>query len=191
MLVGSSVEVEAVAAIVRIGREAHVVEDEEFGFRTEIGLIAKAGLLQVSLGLAGDAARVALIALVRVGLKNVAEDCQGRLREERVHMGRLRIGHQRHVAFVDGFPAGNRGAVERDAFGEGALAHFAGGHRQMLQLTARIGEAQIDVLDFFVLDFLYYFVRVCHRVSLVQLIREFGKFGAGWRQGRRHVMTTA
>ena len=80
--------IQPVAAIVRIGRETHVVENEELGFGAEVSLVANAGLLQISLGLAGDAARVALIALVGGGLKNVAEHCQRRLREERVQIER-------------------------------------------------------------------------------------------------------
>jgi hypothetical protein len=47
-------------------------------------------LLQISFGLAGNAARVAPVALARRGLKNVAKDRQRGLGKERIEMCRLR-----------------------------------------------------------------------------------------------------
>lgn len=82
--------VEAETAIVGGRRETDVVENEEFGFRTDEHLIANPGLLQISFGLACNAARVAPVALARRGLKNVAKDRQRGLGKERIEMCRLR-----------------------------------------------------------------------------------------------------
>ena len=78
-----------------------------------------------------------------------------RLREERIHMDRLGIGHQHHVGLVDRLPAGDRGAVEHDAVGEHVLVDLDDVHGHVLHLALRIGEAQIDEFDVVVLDLLH------------------------------------
>jgi hypothetical protein len=62
------------------------------------------------------------------------------------------VGHQAHVGFVDRLPAGNRRAVEHQAFGERVLFDHADVEGHVLPLAARIGEAQVDVFDVVVLD---------------------------------------
>ncbi len=158
--------VELEAAIERLGGEAHVVEHEELGLRSEHRRIADAGLLKIGLGLAGDRARVALVRFVGQGLKHVAEHGKRALREERVDHGRGGIGHQLHVRLVDHLPAGDRGAIEHDAVGERLLVHEFRVHRHVLHLAARVGEAQVDELDVFVLDCLGHTLCVCHRTPL-------------------------
>ena len=115
---------------------------------------------RIGLGLLGDAARVAVVGLAAGGIENVAGDDHGRGREERVHAGAGRVGHQRHVGFVDRLPAGDRGAVEHQAFREGLFVdqRLIEGH--VLPLAARIGESQIDVFDVVVLDRLENVLRV-------------------------------
>jgi hypothetical protein len=52
----------------RVGLEAHVVEDEELGFRAEVDGVADAARrLQIGFGLLGDRARVAAIGLAGRG----------------------------------------------------------------------------------------------------------------------------
>src|SRR5258707_15404584 len=48
--------------------EAHVVEDEEFGFRAEIRRVSYAGRNQIHLGFFGDVARITVIALLGHGI---------------------------------------------------------------------------------------------------------------------------
>ena len=143
--------VDLVAAIVWLCRKADVVEHEELGLGSEDCLIADAGLLQIGLSFASDRARVALIRLVGQRLEHVAEDCQRALGEERIEHRRIRVRHQFHVRLVDRLPAGNRRAVEHDAVGEGLLVHDLGVHRDVLHLPPRVGEAEVDELNFLVL----------------------------------------
>jgi hypothetical protein len=63
------------------------VEDEELGFRAEVGGVADAGGLQVGLGALGDRTRVAVVALAVGRLDHVAGDDQRGLVEERVDEG--------------------------------------------------------------------------------------------------------
>ena len=79
-------------------------------------------------------------------------DRHGLLGEERVHVGRLDVGHQFHVGLVDRLPAGDRRAVEHEAFVQEILVHLIGHDRDVLQLAARIGETDVDVFDVLVLD---------------------------------------
>ena len=76
----------------------------------------------------------------------------GRGGEERVHARRGRVGHQRHVGFVDRLPAGDRRAVEHQAVGERVLVDQRLIEGDVLPLAARIGEAQVDIFDVVVLD---------------------------------------
>ena len=146
--------VELEAGVVGIGLVLDVVEDEELGFRADIDGVADAFRLHVGLGLLGGAARVAVVGLAGDRVEDVADHHHGRLREERIDMGRLGVGHQHHVGLVDRLPAGDRGAVEHDAVGEHVLVDLGDVHRDVLQLALRIGEAQIDELDVVVLDLL-------------------------------------
>ena len=140
------------AGVVRVGGEADVVEHEELGLGAEEGRVADAGRLEIGLGLLGDAARVAVIGLAARGIENVAVDDHRRSGEERVHARRGRVGHQRHVGFVDRPPAGDRRAVEHQAVGESLLVDQRLIEGDVLPLAARIGEAQIDIFDVIVLD---------------------------------------
>jgi 1,2-phenylacetyl-CoA epoxidase catalytic subunit len=47
----------------------------------------------------------------------------------------------------DRLPAGDRGAVEHEAFVEEVLVDLIGHDRHVLQLAARIGEADVDIGD--------------------------------------------
>ena len=128
----------------------------------DIDRVAGLGLLEIGFGALGDHARIAVIAFARRRLENVAEDRHRRLRVEGVHMRRGRVGHQHHVGFVDRLPAGDRGAVEHQAFGEGLLIDLRHVEGDVLQLAARIGEAKVDIFDLLVL---HHFQYRCRRLS--------------------------
>jgi hypothetical protein len=64
------------------------------------------------------------------------------------------IRHQAHVGLVDRLPAGDRGAVEHAAFGEGVLFDHRLVEGHVLPLAARVGEAEVDVFHVVVLHHL-------------------------------------
>ena len=144
--------IEREAGVVRVSLEADIVEHEELGLGAKVDGVADAGRLEVGLGLFGDRARIAVIGLAGAGIENVADDDHGGGREERIHAGRSRVHHQRHVGFVDRLPAGDRGAVEHQSVGESVFVDQALVECDMLPLAARIGESEIDVFDVIVLD---------------------------------------
>nr|AIA13205.1 Unknown Function [uncultured bacterium] len=141
--------------VVRVRLVLDVVEDEEFGFRADHDRVADAFRLHVGLGLLGRAARVAVVGLARDRVENVAKNHHRRLREERIHVDRIGVGHQDHVGLVDGLPAGDRGAIEHHAVGEHVLVDLNDVHRHVLQLALGVGEAQVDELHVVVLDLLH------------------------------------
>jgi hypothetical protein len=130
----------------------HVVEDEEFVFGAPQRGIGDAGRLQVGLGALRERARVALIALHRRRLDDVATQVQRRLLEERIDDGGARIRHEDHVGLLDALPAGDRRAVEALAVLEEGVVDHAGRHGHMLFLALRVGEAEVNVLDALFLD---------------------------------------
>ena len=144
--------IELEAGVVGVGHELHVVEDEELGLGTDIDRVGDARGLQVGLGLLGDAARIAVVGLAGGGLEDVAVDRHGGGREERVHLGRRRVGHEGHVGLVDRLPAGDGRAVEHDAVGEHVFVDHRHVEGHVLPLAARVRETEIDVLDVVVLD---------------------------------------
>ncbi len=154
------------ADLVRGDRVAHVVEDEELGLGAEVGGVADAGGLQVGLGLLRGAARVARVGLVGVGLEHGAVDAQRLLGVERVDVDRARVRHQLHVGLVDRLPAGDRGAVEHEAFVEEVVVDEIGDDADVLQASARIAEPDVHVDDVLVLDHLEDGFLVCHRCFL-------------------------
>ncbi len=68
--------VDEIEAGVLVLIEADVIENEELGFRAEVGRVADAAVLQVQLGLLGDPARIALVVLLGDGIDHVAEHHQ-------------------------------------------------------------------------------------------------------------------
>ena len=159
---GSVGRIDLVAHLVDRVREPNVVEDEELGFRPPEGLIADAGGFQIGLRLDGGAARVALIQLARVRFCHVAMQAERFLREERVHVSGRKVRNQFHVGLVDGLPPGDGGAVEHEALGEEILIDLVLHDRDVLQLAARVGEADVDIGDVFILDFLNDIGSVAH-----------------------------
>ena len=155
------------AGVVGLGREAHVVEYEELGLGAEEYRVADAGRLEIGLGFLGDAARIAVIGLAAGGIENVAVDDHRRGREERVHAGRGRVGHQRHVGLVDRPPTGDRGAVEHEPFRESVFVDQRLVERDMLPLAPWIGEAEIDIFDVIVLDRLQDFLGGLHALPFL------------------------
>jgi hypothetical protein len=144
--------IDLVAGVVGVGLVANVVEHKELGLRAKIHRVADAKPLNETLGALGNPARVAVIGLSRGRLEHVTGQDQGGLCIEGIDAGRGGVRHQVHVGFVDGLPAGDRGAIEHDAFREGVLIDRADVHRRVLPLAARIREAEVGVFHLVVLD---------------------------------------
>ena len=170
--------VEAETGVVGLRRVAHVVEHEELGFRAEEDRIAHAHRLDLSFGLLGDAARVAVVGLAGGRLEHVAGQHQRGLGKERIDRRGDRVRHQAHVGLVDRLPAGDRRTVEHDAFGEGVFLDHRHVERDVLPLAARVREAEVDILDVIVLDLLQDIL--CGRHGLATPLRCRASSDAGW-----------
>ena len=147
--------VEAEVAEIAARAELHIVEHEELGLGAEERRVADAGGLQIGLGALRGGARVARVHLAGRRLDDVAEQDHLRLGGERIHAGRLGVRHQDHVGLVDRLPAGDRGAVEHDAFLEDLGLDRGDVLRGVLPLAARVGEAEVNVFDAVLLDHLH------------------------------------
>src|SRR5262249_30628669 len=128
---------------------ADIVEDVKFRFGTEVGGVSDAGALQVFLGKFGDLARIAVVDFACDGVFDVAGDVEGGNIEEGIHVGRVRIGDQQHVRFVDGLEAANGGAVEGQAVGKNVFIEKGGRNGKVLHLTGQVGKADIYDLRLF------------------------------------------
>ncbi len=137
-------------AAAHVGAPADIVEDEELGFRAEIGRVGDAGALQISLGALGDGARIAAIAFEGCRFDDVTTQDQRGLFHKRIHDRRVGIRHQGHVGLVDALPAGDTRAVEHLAVLENALVDHVRRHRHVLFFALGIGKSQIDELYLFV-----------------------------------------
>jgi hypothetical protein len=71
---------------------------------------------------------------------------------ERVNEGRLHVGLQQHVAFVNGLEAPNGRPVKSDAMEEQIFVELPDGHGEMLHQAWKIGEFEIQELDVVFLD---------------------------------------
>ena len=132
--------------------ETHIVEHEEFGFRTNIDGVANACGLQIGFSALCGRTRVTAVEFTGRRFHDVAEDHQHRRCREWIDINRIEVGLQDHVGFVDGLPAFDRRAVEHQAVFQLVFANHARAHGQMLPLALGVGEADIDPLDLFFLD---------------------------------------
>src|SRR3546814_10032331 len=88
--------------------------------------------LQVLAGKHGGRARVAIVELAADRVDDIAEQDELRKVAEGIHDRGAEIGPQDHVGLVDGLPAGDRGAVEQDAFDQRVLIDRIEMHRQAI-----------------------------------------------------------
>ena len=161
--------VDGIKRVVRLGAPAHFVKQEEFWLGTEVGGVAQARLLEVSLGALGDRARVTLVGFAVGGLDHVADQHQGDFFKEGVDDGAVGVGDQQHVRGFDALPAGNRRAVKRLTVFELAFVKLGHGHRDVLPLATGIGETEVNELDFVVFHHVHH---ICdglgHQILLVR-----------------------
>ena len=132
--------------------EAHIVENVELGFRPEVGDVGDARALQIRFGFFGDLARVAIVFFPRDGVFDVAGNDERRHIEERINEGRIGIGDQDHVQFVDGLKAPNGAAVEGQSLGEFVFVEVGGGNGKVLLLADEVGKPNVNHFGFFLAD---------------------------------------
>lgn len=144
--------VDLVERAVDLGVEAHRVEDVELGLGAEERGVGDAGAGQVVLGLAGDVAGVAGVRLARERIVDEEVHVERLRRPERVDARGVGIGQQHHVGFVDRLEPTHRRAVECKPVLEDAFIERRRRDREVLDDAGQITEANVDVLDVFVLD---------------------------------------
>nr|AAB61771.1 ORF1 [Neisseria gonorrhoeae] len=140
-----------VTGFVHVGFKFYAVEDEEFGFGTEIGGVADTGRFQIGFGAACDGARVAVVTLTVGRVDDVAGNDDGNIIIKRIDEGCGRIGTQLHIGSLNAFPAADGRTVKRLTVFEplfGAFQHDARRHGKVVLLAFGIGEAQIDKAGF-------------------------------------------
>ena len=128
--------------------EAYVVEQEELWLWPEQNGVCDACCAQVFFSAFCDGARVAIVALHGARLEDIATDDQSRFFVERVNDSGRGVRHQYHVRFVNAFPATNRGAIKHLAFFKEVSIYLMSWDRDVLLFTFSVGEAQINKLDF-------------------------------------------
>ena len=149
---GTFVGVHLVECAVHRVVPGHVVEHEEFVLRSEVRGIRNTGGLEIGLGAFGERARAAIVALHRGRLDHVATQVQGCLFGKEIDDGGRRIRHQDHVGLIDALPARDRGAVEHFPVLEQVLIDRSRGHADMLFLSFRVRETEVDELDLLILN---------------------------------------
>ena len=140
-----------VTGFVHIGFKFYAIEDEEFGFGTEVCRVADAGRFQIGLGAAGDGARVAVVTLTVGRVDDVAGNDDGNIIIKRIDEGCGRIGTQLHIGSLNAFPAADGRTVKRLTVFKplfGVFQHDARRHGKVVLLAFGIGKAQIDKAGF-------------------------------------------
>ena len=124
--------------------EADVVEDEKLGFRADVAGIGDAGAAEIVDGFASDIARIAGIVFAGDRILDVANHAEGRELREGIDKGGFGLRNQQHVAFVDGLPAANAGAIEPEPVFEDFFVEFADRYGEMLPEPGKVHESQVD-----------------------------------------------
>jgi hypothetical protein len=139
--------VDEVVAALRVLVEADAVEDVELRLGAPVADVGDAGLGQVGLGLLGDVAGVARVALAGDRIDDVADQVQSRHLQDRIDCRAVRVGDQEHVALVDGLEAPDARTVEAHAVGEHVFLEPAERHAEVLPGAGEVNEAQVHHLD--------------------------------------------
>ncbi len=147
--------VDVVVAFVLVLVEADVIEDEELGFRPEIGGVREPQALYIVLRLSGDVSRIPRIVLARDRVADVAEYGEGLCGQEGIQEGGPRNRLDEHVRLVDRLPPTDARAVEPEALFEGPFFDLSRRHGEMLPQAGEIHEPEIHDLDFLLLDELH------------------------------------
>ena len=143
--------VDVVEGLVRVGAEAHRVEDVELGLGAEVAGVGHARRREVLLRLARDVAGVAAVGLARDRVVHEEVDVERLVLAERVQQRGGGVGEQRHVGLVDRLEAADGRAVERDAVFQDVGCR-GGGDGEVLHHAGKVAEADVEILDLLVRD---------------------------------------
>ena len=100
----------------------------------------------------GNAARVAVVALHRRRLDDIASFDQGRVVCERIQNSSVVVRYWNHVGLVDTFASGYRRAVEHRSVCEKVLVHCATRDRDVLLLPLHVGQSEIHPTNVMTVD---------------------------------------
>src|SRR5207253_5489432 len=130
--------------------KAHVVEDKELGFRTEIDRIGDARGLQIILSPMANAAWVKPVAFSGDRINDIGNQAQSLFVHEGIDPVAVRIRHQQHVRFVDRRPAAQTGTVKAEPVLERLFGKLVDRERQVMPGPDQISETNIDVGRLFI-----------------------------------------
>src|ERR1700674_1225767 len=130
--------------------EAHVVEDEELGFRTEIDRIGDSRGLQIALSPMPNTAWIEPITFPADRIHDVGNEAQSLYLHERIDPVTVRIRHQEHVGFVDRRPAAQTRTVKAEALLKRLFRELFDRKRQVMPGSDQICETNIDVGRLFI-----------------------------------------
>ena len=136
-----------VVAAVRVLVEPQRVKEVELRLRSPVAHVSDARTLEVFLRLLGDEARVAAVGLAGDRVDHVADQEKCLVRENRIDRGRVRVGHEHHVALVDRLEAADAGPVESEAGDEAVLFELSDRQAEVLPCSRQIDEPDVDDLD--------------------------------------------
>ena len=151
-----------------IGVPTHVVKNEEFRLRTEIGGIANARGFEVGFSALSDRTGIAVIGLAVAWLDHIAAQKERGFFKEWVDIGGIGIGHELHVRGFNAFPSCDGRAVKGVAGDKFVFVKMRNRHGNVLLFTTGVGEAEINKLDFV---FFHHLHHVCdglgHQILLL------------------------
>ena len=132
--------------------ERHAVEDEELELGAPEAGVGDSRRLQELLGLGGDVARVAAVAVAGDRVSDVGGDAERLFLEEGLHVHRGGVGEEEHVALVDVLEPPDARPVEAEPVLERAHVELLVGQREVLERAQQVGELDVDDPDALGLD---------------------------------------
>src|SRR5207245_9339814 len=103
--------------------------------------------LEVCRSRLGDKVRVATVRVAGEWVDDVADQEKSLVRKHRIDRGRVRVGHEHHVALVDRLEAADAGPVESEAGNEAVLFELSDRQAEMLPCSWQIDKPDVDDLD--------------------------------------------
>ena len=126
--------------------ETNVVKDEEFRFGSEVSRVGNAGGSQIQFGFPCDVARITVVTLLGYGIDDIANEHERWNFSEGIEHVKTGVGHEQHVALVDGGPAANGRTVDPEAVFEGRFRQLLDGVGDVMPEAGQISEAEVQNL---------------------------------------------
>ena len=126
--------------------ESDIVEDEELRFGAKVRCLGDAGGSQIHFGLACDVTGIAIIALLRDRIDDVANHHQGWHLGKWIKKMELGVRLQQHVALVNPRPRPNGRSVNPKASLKRLLSQSRNRIRNVMPQSRDVGEAEVENL---------------------------------------------